>query len=720
MAYEMDFAKELANLENQRRATNTVMEDPLSEFETTLRSFGLDPVGIAVSGYGKFKRIPSNVGGKRSKDSGWYWLEQDGDTMYAAFGDWRNGENEYWQSSNVKRLSPDERLELDKRIAAAKELHKKQLQAVRDKAAEKAVKKLSTLQPAKDHPYLKTKDVKAYGDIRTDGKDLYIPVTIGTNVRSYQRITPTGKKQFLYESETKGGYFWIAPTKSDDLYFTTGYATGATIHKATGASVMVCFNDSSMYEALSIFRAINKDKPVIVAADNDHHLDDRPDCENSGLKTGQKCVDDFAGVKMIYPEGIEGTDFNDMAKEKGLEFVKQKLTSYVPRIGMKLAKDIEIIETEWLVKNFLPKANIGLVYGPSNHMKSFLVFDWGLHIAAGLDWHGNKVKENGPVLYVCGEGSNTMASRIKAWTLKHEVDVDTLPFIITERAVHLLDDGMRFDLVQDLAYMNAQSGIKSWPSVIIIDTLNRNFGDGDENSTRDMTNFINAIDDLHEKTKSMILIVHHSGKSELMTARGSSALKASLDVEYQVQIVNWDEYQAGVQKPNVELKCTKMKNAEFPNPLIFEPEIIHFPNQYDSEGKQLKSVVLMPMEGESVTTLQLSALLKQPVAVAGNSKSEFALLALKEAFIFAGIETCKKNGVASFMLVVDRAELNERYRAICKKNELSMDTMRKAKHRALESLTEIGLLEPVGDDDPYVTTKNAEVIKEINNRYTDQ
>ena len=75
------------------------------------------------------------------------------------------------------------------------------------------------------------------------------------------------------------------------------------------------------------------------------------------------------------------------------------------------------------------------------------------------------------------------------------------------------------------------------PALVIVDTLNRNFGGGDENSTADMTRFINGLDRLKHELGTAIMVVHHTGLGDTQRGRGSSALKAAVDSEFRLEVV---------------------------------------------------------------------------------------------------------------------------------------------------------------------------------------
>ena len=145
------------------------------------------------------------------------------------------------------------------------------------------------------------------------------------------------------------------------------------------------------------------------------------------------------------------------------------------------------------------------------------------------------------------------------------------------------------------------------PSLIVIDTLARNFGAGDENATKEMNVFINHIDRLlRQKYESCILIVHHSGVSNKDRARGNSALKGALDAEYAV-VKSEDE---------LSITAKKMKDADEPDPMHFLFESVK-PPFVDEDGEQQVSCVL------TVFDKQAGGLVK--AAEAGRKQSEINL-----------------------------------------------------------------------------------------------
>lgn len=118
--------------------------------------------------------------------------------------------------------------------------------------------------------------------------------------------------------------------------------------------------------------------------------------------------------------------------------------------------------------------------------------------------------------------------------------------------------------------------------LIILDTLARCFGGSDENAAKDMGAFIQGCDYIKAATQATVLIIHHSGKDQDKGARGSSAFRAALDVEFNVR----REGDGGA----LILSCTKMKDAEEPPRRAYD---LHSVDLYvDDDGDRITSLVL--------------------------------------------------------------------------------------------------------------------------------
>lgn len=212
---------------------------------------------------------------------------------------------------------------------------------------------------------------------------------------------------------------------------------------------------------------------------------------------------------------------------------------------------------QWLVENYLETDALSLVYGPSGGGKSFTVVDIACCIATGTSWHGMPVRQ-GPVFYIAGEGHNGLARRFAAWQKARGVELKGAPIYKSNKAIMMLDASAAAEMAAEVASLCNLTGQK--PSLVIIDTLARNFGDGDENKTQDANRYIEHVDAYIRRVWGCnVMTVHHSGHDS-DRARGSSSFKGAVDQEI------WVKGQNGL----IEMQVTKMKEAEIPSQRNFK------------------------------------------------------------------------------------------------------------------------------------------------------
>ena len=151
-----------------------------------------------------------------------------------------------------------------------------------------------------------------------------------------------------------------------------------------------------------------------------------------------------------------------------------------------------------------------------------------MHVAAGLPWHGNRVAQPpGSVVYIASEGGHGIRNRIAAVRLER-------PELLSDRFYLLpatVDLYAPFD-AEALALLAGELPVR--PGLIVIDTLARAMGDGDENTAKDMGAFVRSVDALRAKTGAHVMVIHHSGKDRSLGARGSNALRAAVDTEIEL------------------------------------------------------------------------------------------------------------------------------------------------------------------------------------------
>jgi hypothetical protein len=183
----------------------------------------------------------------------------------------------------------------------------------------------------------------------------------------------------------------------------------------------------------------------------------------------------------------------------------------------------------WLIKGVLPEKSTGMTYGGSGDGKTFAILDMACAIALGGEWQGRKV-EKGHVVYICAEGSGSFTTRLLAYCIQHKVSPEKLGenMTIIPAAPNFLQKKDVEELISEINAFNKRTDL------IIIDTMAQTTTGADENSAKDMNIALKYLEALRSKTNSAAHLIHHAGKNEDRGARGSSTLKAALDVQFRV------------------------------------------------------------------------------------------------------------------------------------------------------------------------------------------
>jgi hypothetical protein len=254
------------------------------------------------------------------------------------------------------------------------------------------------------------------------------------------------------------------------------------------------------------------------------------------------------------------------------------------QIKLTRADQIEIRPPDWLLRGVLERNAFALVFGDPGCGKSFLAIDWACRVATGTPWRGYDVKA-GPVVYVAGEGQQGFGRRIRAWSEHHGVDIAGVPLYLSP-AVAMPDPGDLQALVA--AIDTGVAALGKPPVMIVLDTLARNFGGGDENATPDMGRFVMACDAVRTRYGCTVFVVHHTGHADKSRARGAIALKAALDAEY--RLTNEDR---------LLLTATKMKEAELPPPLAMSLVGVELPGLLDEYGLPVTSAAIDVLDADT-------------------------------------------------------------------------------------------------------------------------
>lgn len=227
--------------------------------------------------------------------------------------------------------------------------------------------------------------------------------------------------------------------------------------------------------------------------------------------------------------------------------------SQLKQFELLTTEDVKALpDPEWLIRDILPQSGMAVLYGQPGTGKSFLALDWAAHVCTGLPWLRHPVKDNSNVVYIYAEGRTGLKPRIEAWEAYHAEELAgntklaCLRFL--PQPINIPGTDGDVPILIDSIKKTALS-----PRLIIIDTLARNFGDGDENSAKDMNAFVAGVDKLkNEFPDASVLVVHHSGKDSARGPRGNSALFGAADT-----VMRLSKSGGGLK-----LTCEKQKDSE--------------------------------------------------------------------------------------------------------------------------------------------------------------
>lgn len=256
-----------------------------------------------------------------------------------------------------------------------------------------------------------------------------------------------------------------------------------------------------------------------------------------------------------------------------------------PKFELIQAHDMECSPPDYLVSKIFETDSLVEIFGDPATAKPYVALGLGCCIATKTDWHGHSV-QSGPVVYVAAEGRNWIARRRKAWEIRNGMSLSDAPFYLSNGPTSLCDPDAKTEVISDIDQIGTP------PKLIIFDTLARNFGPGDENSTQDMAAAIQTLDTIRSKYRCTVLLIHHTGHADKNRARGAMALKGALDAEYRL-----DKDESGI----IRLTPIKMKEAEFPEPMAFRLRTVQLGMQ-DAEGQEVASTVLDRVDYIPTTT----------------------------------------------------------------------------------------------------------------------
>ena len=389
------------------KVQQTPAMSPQEEFTDALDSLGCIVNGEHPMMDGQTHRI-ATVGDKSGEKAGFYVAHMDGHPAGYIQNN-RTGERLKWKSKGYS-LTKAEKKRLQA-VSAAKLQVREAAQKARQDQVANAVRALLAVSPlaSPDHPYLLSKQARL-GDLRvvpddvgalpadhgvligkdwkeskvlresnpdklvfTAGDLLLSAQDINDEIRTVQAIQGNGAKRFAAGGAKQGAFHVVGGQGLADLknspaiVIGEGYATADTLSQALGYATVAAFDSGNLPNVAIQLREKFPDKSLIIAGDNDLHLE-LTEGRNPGKEKAQvaaKAVNGtaifpiFAPGEQSYPENLEPitltkvrnadlsdeqkvaiaemknfTDFNDLATKSahGARGIERQIVNIVNRI----------------------------------------------------------------------------------------------------------------------------------------------------------------------------------------------------------------------------------------------------------------------------------------------------------------------------------------------------------------------------------------------------
>ena len=433
-----------------------------------------------------------------------------------------------WETGRAT-IDPAEVADIQRQIEQTAQRRREEDKARREGAAQQARALWSGASAQiNGHPYLEKKGIKAHG-IRRSADRLLIPVTdaAGT-LHGIQAIGPDGAKRFN-TGAALGGHFHLIGKPAGRFYLCEGYATGATIHEATGAAVAVAFHAGNLKVVAQVLREAHPGTELMVCADDDRHTEGNPGVAHARAAAA-------AGGLVLVPRfrrpGSGDTDFNDLARSEGLAAVRSQLQR--PERVERVATGLSVIAADrlppepiaWLWDGWLARGKVHVLAGAPGTGKTSVALALAATLTTAGRWPDGRTAAAGSVLIWSGEDDprDTLVPRLLACG----ADLSRVHFVgsVTEEdGIRAFDPARDADLLRDHA-----AAMDPPPALLIVDPI-VSAVNGDSHKNAEVRRGLQPLVDLATTVRCVVLGISHftkgtAGRDPVERVTGSLAFGA--------------------------------------------------------------------------------------------------------------------------------------------------------------------------------------------------
>lgn len=279
---------------------------PQEEFADALRSIGCVVSGEHPIMDGKKHRI--SVEGEKPSEragSGFYVGHLDGHPAGYMKNN-KTGIDMKWKAKGYT-LDPEEKARMAAEAATKLQAREAEQARLHEATAQRVSRHAADLVPVEQPtPYMQAKGIEPQAGVLTDkeGQKTYIPATDANGKQwSMQYIQEDGTKRFAKDSRKEGCFHVVggmdALAQAPALVIGEGYATASSLSESLGFATVAAFDSGNLPQVAKALHEKFPDKPVIIAGDDDRHLE-----ATQGVNPGKTKAQEAAkltGGKVILP-----------------------------------------------------------------------------------------------------------------------------------------------------------------------------------------------------------------------------------------------------------------------------------------------------------------------------------------------------------------------------------------------------------------------------------
>jgi AAA domain len=192
----------------------------------------------------------------------------------------------------------------------------------------------------------------------------------------------------------------------------------------------------------------------------------------------------------------------------------------------------EPVAKRWLIKGILARGESSAWIAPPGRMKSALMAQASVCVAAGIDWNGKRSKEAAGVIYFAIERADLVSRRLRAHGQLQ--GLKGLPIFVVSSTIDLTKPDAFKKVVDTIREAERHHGTNI--GLVIIDTFAKLIaaGGGDENSAKDQGAVFANVQRVKNATDTHVALIGHTGKDETKGSRGSNAILGDVDVMVEI------------------------------------------------------------------------------------------------------------------------------------------------------------------------------------------